>query len=206
MPFKKDATKTFGRSRHIAVARLLQLERQFAKNSTLQKDYTECIQEYLDLNHMQPVKTLECQNMLKSSESNSQYTCNYLPHHVVIKESTTTKTRMAFNASSKNTDGLSLNDKLCIGPTVHSNLHAVILNWRRYETAFTADLHKMYRQIKVPEEDANYQRIVWRSSTKDSIKDYALKTVTFGTASAPFLVVRTLKQLALDEGHKYCIL
>ncbi|XP_058827929.1 uncharacterized protein LOC131687859 [Topomyia yanbarensis] len=32
---------------------------------------------------------------------------------------------------------------------------------------------------------------------------YELATVTYGTKPAPFLATRTLKQLALDEGHKF---
>lgn len=33
----------------------------------------------------------------------------------------------------------------------------------------------------------------------DIVKEYELKTVTFGTAAAPFLAIRTLVQLASDE-------
>ena len=48
-----------------------------------------------------------------------------------------------------------------------------------------------------------YQRILWRKSTKDPPITYQLRTVTYGTASAPFLATRTLMQVALDNPREY---
>lgn len=70
---------------------------------------------------------------------------------------------------------------------------------------FTADIAKMYRQIFVNEDDQDLQRILWRKSPIDEIKQYKLKTVTYGTASAPYLAIRTLKQLALDEETNFSV-
>ena len=42
--------------------------------------------------------------------------CYYLPHHCVLKDSTTTKLRVVFAASSKFPNGHSLNDCLLLGP------------------------------------------------------------------------------------------
>lgn len=47
----------------------------------------------------------------------------YLPMHAVRKEeSTTTKLRVVFDASAKSSTGISLNDTLLVGPTVHPTL------------------------------------------------------------------------------------
>ncbi|GBN28946.1 hypothetical protein AVEN_262210-1 [Araneus ventricosus] len=46
-------------------------------------------------------------------------------------------------------------------------------------------------------------RILWKDSHNGPIKTYELATVTYGTASAPFLAMRTLKQLAIDERKRY---
>ncbi len=47
----------------------------------------------------------------------------YMPVHSVTKDSnTTTKIRVVFDASMKTSSGISLNDTLCTGPTVHSSL------------------------------------------------------------------------------------
>ncbi|GFX93118.1 integrase catalytic domain-containing protein [Trichonephila clavipes] len=47
------------------------------------------------------------------------------------------------------------------------------------------------------------QRILWRENMDEPIKTFELSTVTYGTTSAPFLVTRTLKQLALDEARNF---
>lgn len=61
----------------------------------------------------------------------------------------------------------------------------------------------MYRQIKVYHEDENYQRMVFRFNKADPIEDFCLNTLTFGTASAPYMAMRTLEQLAADEAERF---
>ncbi|KAH8355804.1 hypothetical protein KR084_009608, partial [Drosophila pseudotakahashii] len=51
--------------------------------------------------------------------------------------------RIVFDASAKTSNGRSLNDILCVGRALQNNLAAVILNWRKYPYAFTADIQKM---------------------------------------------------------------
>ncbi|KAJ8979042.1 hypothetical protein NQ317_010293 [Molorchus minor] len=67
----------------------------------------------------------------------------------------------------------------------------------------TSNIKQMYRQILVTPSHRDYQRIVWRFSATDPIQDYRLNTVTFGVSSSPFLALRTLLQLAKDEGHNF---
>ncbi|GFW13013.1 integrase catalytic domain-containing protein [Trichonephila clavipes] len=61
----------------------------------------------------------------------------------------------------------------------------------------------MFHQIKVHEEDVDWQRILWRDSPTEPIREYRLTTVTYGTSSAPFLSTRTLLQLAIDQQENY---
>lgn len=63
----------------------------------------------------------------------------------------------------------------------------------------------MYRLIMVANKHADYQRIVWRDNTNEDCKSYKLLTVTFGTAPPPYVAVRTLVQVANDEGQEYPI-
>lgn len=195
LPFKdKDPQCTSGDSRAIAEKRLQFLEKRLAKNPDLKQKYTEVINEYLQLGHLRPVK----------EEDDKKHLAVYLPHHAVLREDkTTTKVRVVFNASQKNSKGVSLNDTLMIGPTLQADLRHTVLRWRRYSIALVADIVKMYRQIGVSDEDAMFQRILWRNSSADDIQDYELVTVTFGTASAPYQAVRTLHQVAYDEGDMY---
>ena len=78
----------------------------------------------------------------------------YLPMHAVYNESsTTTKVRAVFDASAKSSTGVSLNDTLLVGPTIHPPLIDVLLRFRSHRIALTADVSKMYRAIKLIEED-----------------------------------------------------
>ncbi|GFU62399.1 integrase catalytic domain-containing protein [Trichonephila clavipes] len=47
------------------------------------------------------------------------------------------------------------------------------------------------------------QRILWKGNVNEPVKVYQLNTVTYGTASAPFLAMRTLKQISIDEGENF---
>ena len=63
----------------------------------------------------------------------------YFPMHVVYKaSSTTTKVRAVFDASAKSSTGVSLNDTLLVGPTVHPPLIDILMRFRLYSIALTA--------------------------------------------------------------------
>lgn len=57
----------------------------------------------------------------------------------------------------------------------------------------------MYHIVKIHKDDRDMQRILWRKSLKDELEEYRLTTVTYGTASAPYLAVKSLQSLAYDE-------
>lgn len=181
-----------GDSKNIATQRLVQLERRLSKDDSLRQSYIKFMSEYLSLGHME------------LSEPNSSSQRYYIPHHAVIKESSsTTKVRVVFDASCKSNNGLSLNDLLLVGPKIQENLACLLLRWRKYPFAMSADVEKMYRQILVNNADLHLQHILWRASPTEPIEDYELKTVTYGTACAPHLAVRTLQQLAIDHQQEF---
>lgn len=191
MPFKSNINQ-LGSNKSSAIARLKQIESKFKRNPKIKEQYIAFMKEYEELGHMSKVPLNEMQS------SNSYY----IPHHSVCKEeSTTTKLRVVFDASNKSTTGLSLNDCQMIGPRLQSDLYIILLRFRKYAIGITADITKMYRQIIVHEEDRNLQRIVWRVGDTDDITEYKLNTVTYGTASAPFLAVRSLIECANVESR-----
>ncbi|GFX49543.1 integrase catalytic domain-containing protein [Trichonephila clavipes] len=53
--------------------------------------------------------------------------------------------------------------------------------------------------IKVNASQTKLSKILWKKSETAPTKVYELKTVTYGTASPPYLATRVLQQLALDE-------
>ncbi|XP_029054069.2 uncharacterized protein LOC114881433 [Osmia bicornis bicornis] len=125
------------------------------------------------------------------------------PHHGVLKlGSTTTTLRVVFNGSSPTSTGYSLNDLLHTGPNLMLNIADLLIWIRRYKHLFATDVTKIYRQIKVHPEDWSLQQILWLDDAQQETQ-YQLTTVTYGTKAAPYLAVRTLLQLAEDEGSNY---
>ncbi|XP_075150740.1 uncharacterized protein LOC142224842 [Haematobia irritans] len=168
------------------------MERNLSKDSELRTQYHDVLNEYIALDHAEETSSREI-------SFDDKFNSFYLPHHAVVRpEHKFTKVRIVFNAPRKTKSGYSLNDILHTGPTLQSDLISVILNWRKYQYVFCGDIQKMYRQVLVHPHDSPYQRILFKPSDNNSIKDYQLKTVTFGINRAPFLAIRTLLQLASD--------
>ncbi|XP_036347998.1 uncharacterized protein LOC118757389, partial [Rhagoletis pomonella] len=205
LPLKSlyDPNQTIGKSKQIALNRFHQLERRLQRNADLREQYEDGIEDYFRLNQIRPAMTTEEQHCSTTKCNQLTVTSCVLPHHAVVKEtSVTTKLRIVYDASSKTSNGRSLNDLLCTGPPLQNDLSAVILKWRLHRYVFLADIQKMYRCIDMNLEDSNYQRILWRN--KDGhVCEYCLTTVTFGTASAPYTAIRVLHQLAHDEKHRF---
>ncbi|GFV16807.1 integrase catalytic domain-containing protein [Trichonephila clavipes] len=61
----------------------------------------------------------------------------------------------------------------------------------------------MYRQILVNPQHIDFQRIFWQFKPHDPIISYRLLTVTYGTACAPFLAIRTFHELAKDYNSEF---
>lgn len=193
LPFK-NAVQGFTNMRNVALRRLSFLEKRLNKNEILKKDYNDCLMEYLTLNHMVEVDPDLFQDAY------------YIPHHSVIKESSsTTRLRVVFDASAKDLEQNSLNENLCNGPRLQLDLIDLLLQFRSFRYALTADIAKMYRQIYINPNDRRFQLIVWRKDPTLPVQTFAMNTVTFGTTSAPYLAIKTLHRLAVDEKLKFPI-
>ncbi|XP_057333711.1 uncharacterized protein LOC130672924 [Microplitis mediator] len=192
LPFNHKIHR-LGESYSSALRRLYSLEARFQKNQDLKRDYSGFLAEYLDLKHM---------SLSKDQESISSGF--YLPHHAVFKhDSLTTKLRVVFDGSAKTSTGISLNDTLMVGPKLQDDLFVTLTRYRSHVYALTADVEKMYRQVRVHPDDAIYQKILFRENPHAPTLMYVLDTVTYGTASASYLAIRSLQQLAEDEGGPY---
>lgn len=51
-----------------------------------------------------------------------------------------------------------------VGPNIHLPLIDVLLRFRLYQVALTADVSKMYRAVQLAELDRDYHRFVWRNT------------------------------------------
>ncbi|UYV70812.1 hypothetical protein LAZ67_8000719, partial [Cordylochernes scorpioides] len=185
-----------GDSKSQALRRFLSLERRFHRNPVYSQHVREFMQEYINLGHMKVINEIE-----PEQPSRQVY---YMPYHAVLRDqSTTTKLRVVFNASAKTSTGLSSNDLPYCGPKLQEDIFNILIKFRTYSIALTADIEKMYRQIRLNPADCCFQRILWRASPNEPIKEYQLVTVTYGTTSAPYLAIKTLKTLAHDEQEQF---
>lgn len=194
LPYKENILNQLGDNRSTAVRRFRMLESRLGRNPVVAEQYRGFMDEYLSLGHMELVRNYQ----------SPPPTCYHMPHHAVTREdSTTTKLRVVFDASCKTPNGPSLNDALMVGPTVQQEIRSIIMRSRIHKVMIIADAKQMYRQVLVDRRDTPLQRIVWRPSPELPLNTYELLTVTYGTASAPFLATRVLQQLAEDEQDSF---
>lgn len=194
LPKKLDIFE-LGDSYGLAHRRFLNLEKKLSKHPDIKNQYTIFMNEYINLNHMSLLTTIP-----------KDVKVNFLPHHCVHKEdSTTTKLRVVFDGSAKTTSGLSLNDILYAGPTIQPKLFDTLLRFRFFKIALSGDICKMYRCVRVSHPDDFLQCILWRNNKNDDVKIYKLNTITYGTKPAAFLAIRAMHQLAMDEEKSFPI-
>lgn len=180
----KHLPEKLGDTRNQAERRFYALEKKLQRNPTYKKLYSDFIHEYIELGHMSII--------------NNYNTPHYfLPHHGVFREhAITTKLRVVFDAGMVSSSGVSLNDLQMVGPAIQGDLLSILLKFRENRYVACADIEKMYRQVLIDTDQRDLQLILWRDDPSDTLKVYQLNTVTYGTASAPFLSCRCVKQLA----------
>lgn len=185
-----------GQSFPRALKRFFNLEQKLHKNPDLFQEYKKFIDDYVDQGHAAevPLDTTDDKARLKY----------YLPHHCVIRQdSVTTKLRVVFDASMKTDSNYSLNDIMLKGPTNQPELFDILCRFRTYQFVLSADIEKMFRQILINPEQRFLQNILWRDNPMKPLKCIELRTVTYGTNSAPYLSTRCLLELANREEKAY---
>ncbi|XP_058828585.1 uncharacterized protein LOC131688396 [Topomyia yanbarensis] len=197
LPFKENFNQ-LNDCRTLALKRFLMLEKRLIRNPELQEQYVEFLQEYETLGH--------CHEVFESDDPPNQL-AYYMPHHAVLRPlSSSTKCRVVFDASAKSSlTELSLNEVLQVGPVVQNDLYFIVLRFRKFKIAFSGDVSKMYRQVLHAKQDRRFLRIFWRPHPSQPLRVLELCTVTYGTASAPFLATRCLVQLVKEDGDAFPI-
>ena len=188
---RQEGSLQLGESRPIAERRFLSNEASLIRKGNLEQ-FQGVMQEYIDLGHARLVTPQEL-----GFPSTMSY---YLPIHAVFKHSSsTTKLRIVFDASCSSTTGVSLNDMLAAGPTLHPPLDQILMRFRTYLVAVTGDISKMYREVELCPSDRQLHRFLWRPEKTQPIGDYLMNRVTFGVTSSPYVAVKVLQQTADDH-------
>lgn len=191
LPFLPDAP-TLGSTHATALRRFLNLERKLKINPLLRSKYVDFMNDYLKLGHMSLCHP-------RTFANKPHY---YIPHHGIFKAGSD-KLRTVFDASSKSSNGISLNECLHTGPALQQDIVDIIMAFRTHPVVFSTDIRMMFRNILIHPDHRQYQLILWRSSPDQPLLTYALNTVTYGLRSSPYHAIRTLLQLADDEGQRY---
>ncbi|XP_044588816.1 uncharacterized protein LOC123267997 [Cotesia glomerata] len=177
----KALESQLGDSINAAMGSLRRLITRLSREREYSDMYRAFMAEYIQLGHIIRIPV----NELPAN-------AYFLPHHGVLKlDSATTKLRTVFNGSCATSTGISLNDILHAGPKTQIDIFDVMLRISCSRILFATDITKMFRLIEVDSLDWPLQCILWIDEN-DLINAYCLKTVTYGTASAPFDAVRVL--------------
>lgn len=191
IPMKEGATSRLGDSYKHAANRFRALERRFERDPGLKEEYVEFMREYEALDHMRVAESAV-------PAGKPHY---IIPHHAVKGKKK--KFRVVFDASAPTSTGVSFNDIQLLGPKLQGDLSDIIIRFRMWEIAISADVRKMYRQIRIDPEQWNLQRILWRESPTEPLKEYQLTVVTYGMASSGYNAVKAMHQCAIDHDQLF---
>ena len=121
---------------------------------------------------------------------------HYLPHHAVVRtDKSTTKLRVVYDASARSS-GPSLNDCLHKGPKFNQLILDLLLRFRSFRIALTADIEKAFLMISVDDRDRDVLRFLWVddiAKADPEIRVFRFTRVVFGVSSSPFLLNATIK-------------
>lgn len=183
LPWKnEDAKFSLLDNENCARKRLSVLNYKFEKNPDLKEEYNKVLKSYEENNIIVEVP---------QSEMESPYPTYYMPHRPVIKDCVSTKIRPVFDASAAGPNGISLNDCLESGPSLIPDLVEILLRFRRWNIALTADITKAFLQIGVQRPDQDVHRFLWQCG--DIVRVMRFVRLPFGNTSSPFLLNATLK-------------
>lgn len=170
----------------LSVKRLRGLLRRLYQDPEVLKEYDSTIREQLKKGIIEAVE-------LEEPHTNQVH---YLPHHAVIRrDKATTKLRIVYDASAK-MDGPSLNECLHKGPSFNQLILDLLLRFRSYRVALTADVEKAFLMIAVHDSDRDVLRFIWVDNIEDKepkLKVLRFTRVVFGVSSSPFLLNATIK-------------
>ena len=186
LPWKPEKQLSLEDNRRAAEVRLASLDRKLDKDPQLHAAYDRALEE------------LEAEGII------TEVSCDevdgpvfYLPHRPVVRESSaTTKVRPVFDASAKGPNGVSLNDCLETGPCLLPDLVEVLMRFRRWRFAVSADIRKAFLMIGLRECDQHVHRFLWHKD--DVVRTMSFTRVTFGVKSSPFLLGATLRHHLLS--------
>ena len=117
--------------------------------------------------------------------------CNYIPYFPVVREErSSTKVRIVFDAAARNKEKISLNSQIEKGPNRLQDLFGILLRFRQYDIALTADISEMFLQCRLAEPDRKYHRFYWNKRFWQWVR------ILFGNLASPDISQKVLSENA----------
>ncbi|XP_055928673.1 uncharacterized protein LOC129959808 [Argiope bruennichi] len=177
----------------VAEKRFIALEKKFNKDQALFERYNAVMQEQVNEGIIQMCHD-EC------------FTGYVMPHREVFREtSSSTKTRIVYDASSKQGNNISLNECLLSGENLNPNLIDVILKFREHKIGFCGDIARAFLQIEIAELDRNYLCFLYYKNCDRSqpVPMYHFNRHCFGVTCSPFVLAAAIKTHIKEYRDKY---
>ncbi|KAJ8404510.1 hypothetical protein AAFF_G00337770 [Aldrovandia affinis] len=180
------------KNRCMAEQRLASLRRKFRKDPGFYEDYKCFMDNVIEKGYAVRVPD----DQLNHADAR----VSYIPHHGVYHPKKR-KIRVVFDCAASFQDQ-SLNSRLLQGPNMTNTLVGVLLRFREEPVAMMADIESMFYQVKVPEHDADLQRLFWWPDGKlnEPMEEFRMMVHLFGATSSPSIASYALKRTA--EDHK----
>ena len=172
----RDSNISLPDSYNNAVRRLLCTEKRLIREQLARESYMAVIQEYLSERYSR---------LIGNEAEPGKGWC--LPHFPIVKpSSTTTKTRIVFDASVK-VEGVSLNDVIHTGLKLQGDLFEILVRFRKESVALVSDITQMHLQIELPEHERPYHRFSWRYLVQSAPSQiYEINRGFFAISASPF--------------------
>jgi hypothetical protein len=111
---------------------------------------------------------------------------HFLPHRPVIKEQSTTKVRLVFDAPAHESCSPSLNDCFEKGSNLIEQIPNLLLQLRLKQNGVVADIRKAFLQISVNPDERSYLCFLWRDGIGNTIVYRHHRRVVFGVVCSPY--------------------
>ena len=181
--WKPGMEKHLLNNERLAKIRLEQTSKRLSRDPVVKDMFDEALEEMLVSDVIEEVPP---------DELHISCPVYYMPCRPYVRESAvSTKCRPVYDASSKGFNGVSLNDCMEVGPCLLGNLTEILLRFRKWKIAITADIQKAFLQIAICPRDRDVHRFLWERN--GTVRVMRFKRVPFGNCQSPFLLNATLR-------------
>ncbi|XP_062714584.1 uncharacterized protein LOC115266180 [Aedes albopictus] len=179
----------------MAYRRLQSLEKRFAKEPGLQDRVNTAIEEFVRKGYAHKATSEE----LAGTEPGKMW---YLPLNVVVNPKKPGKIRLTLDAAAK-AGGVSLNDMLIKGPDMLVSLPVILNHFRARRIGIGGDIREMFLQIRMREQDKQFQRFLFRCEKNCAPDVYIMDAVIFGAKCSPCNAHFTKDTNALEHASPF---